>query len=394
MAENRNGAVDAPAPRRRIAVDVGLVVLAAGVGALLLSIDGLADPSAPAAERVLDVALGLIAAGLLVVRRRWPVAVAVGMLPATALALSATPATAIILFSVATRRSLPIAVLVALLQIGAALLTILRDTTPGAPVLQPLLVVAALNAVLVAWGQLTKARRELLISLRERAERAEAEQYLRVDHARQVERARIAREMHDVLAHRVSLVALHAGVIEVAPDAPAATIEQTAKIIGNTARQALEELREVIGVLRDNGSAQPAPQAPQPDLTTIERLVDEWRGAGAKIRLAVDVDQLQDAPSTLGRDAYRIVQEALTNVSKHAQGSATEVRLSGGPGRDLQLMIRNRLPLGLPGAPRLPGSGRGLVGLTERATISGGTLTHGPDGMGDFVVAATLPWSP
>ncbi|MGH8918880.1 MAG: sensor histidine kinase, partial [Actinomycetes bacterium] len=134
----------------------------------------------------------------------------------------------------------------------------------------------------VAWGMFVRARRQLLFTLRERALRAEADQLLHADSARMAERSRIAREMHDVLAHRISLVALHAGALEVRPDLPPAQVRETAALLRSTARQALEELRDVIGVLRDE-PGQEAPTAPQPTLADIPRLVDETRRAGVKI---------------------------------------------------------------------------------------------------------------
>ena len=98
-----------------------------------------------------------------------------------------------------------------------------------------------------------------------------------------------------------------------------------------------------------------------------------------------------DPPDALGRDAYRIVQEALTNVAKHAQGTATSVRVSGGPGDGLRVDVRNRLPIAA-GSATIPGSGSGLLGLQERVALAGGTLASGPNDAGEFVVDARLAW--
>jgi signal transduction histidine kinase len=247
----------------------------------------------------------------------------------------------------------------------------------------------------VALGMYTRARRQLVDSLRERAERAETTQRLLADQARQAERARIATEMHDVLAHRVSLIALHAGALEIRPDLPPAEVHEAAGLIRSAARQALTELRDVIGVLRDGGDA--APHGPLPTLKDIEPLVAEYQQAGLNVRLDMRVESPDGAPGPLGRDTYRIVREALANVSKHAAGTAAVVRLDGRPGEGLRVVVRNRLPLhrppGLPGsAPGLPGSGLGLVGLAERVELAGGTLSHGPDPAGDFVLTASLRW--
>jgi signal transduction histidine kinase len=199
--------------------------------------------------------------------------------------------------------------------------------------------------------------------------------------------------MHDVLGHRISLLALHAGALEVRPDLPAAEVRATAQLMRLTARQALEELRTVIGVLReDSGDAAVTPRVPQPTLADIPRLVEETRRAGAKIILDLRVDHADDVPGALARDVYRIVQEALTNIGKHAGGTQAHVVITGAPDHGLHLDVRNPHPGHPQLEPALPGSGAGLLGLHERVALAGGTLVHGPDGTGDFVVRAHLPW--
>ena len=241
-------------------------------------------------------------------------------------------------------------------------------------------------------GMFVRARRQLLHTLRERALRAEADQLLQADNARTAERTRIAREMHDVLAHRISLIALHAGGLEVRPDLPTEKVRETAVLLRSTARQALEELRDVIGVLREEPGHDVAPEAPQPTLADIPRLVEETRQTGAKIDFEMRVDRADTAPIALGRDAYRIVQESLTNIGKHARGTAGRVQVRGAAGSGLHVSVRNPLPVHAHAGPTLPGSGAGLLGLQERVTLAGGTLVHGPDGSGDFVVDAELRW--
>ena len=110
------------------------------------------------------------------------------------------------------------------------------------------------------------------------------------------------------------------------------------------------------------------------------------------IDFEMHVDRVDDAPATLGRDAYRIVQEALTNVAKHAPGTAARVRITGAPDDALRISVRNRQPDPAYTTATLPGSGAGLLGLQERVALAGGTLTLGPDGSGDFVVEAELTW--
>jgi signal transduction histidine kinase len=237
-----------------------------------------------------------------------------------------------------------------------------------------------------------RARRQLLSTLRDRAQRAEADQLVRAERARLAERTRIAREMHDVLAHRISLVALHAGALEVALDLPPAQVRESAALLRLTAHQALEELRDVIGVLREEPGQERPSTVPQPTLADIPRLVEETRRSGAKIDFEMQVDDAAAAPGPLGRDAYRIVQEALTNISKHARGTLAQVRVAGAPNRGLHVCVRNPPAVGAHDRPAPPGSGTGLLGLQERVTLANGVLVHGPDASGDFVVEADLPW--
>jgi signal transduction histidine kinase len=244
----------------------------------------------------------------------------------------------------------------------------------------------------IAWGMYVRARRQLVLSLRERAERAEAEQQLRVEQARQHERARIAREMHDVLAHRISLLSMHAGALEFRPDATPEEIERAAGIVRASAHQALQDLREVIGVLREepavNGGG---PERPQPTLANLPALLEESREAGMHVSAECRVGELEAVPDGIGRNAYRIVQEALTNARKHAHGAAVEVTLEGEAGDGLTVEVTNRLPVGVPAA-QIPGTGTGLIGLSERTLLAGGRLEHGRTPAGDFQLRAWLPW--
>ena len=323
-------------------------------------------------------------------RRRWALGVALTCLLLGTFSSSATPAGLLALFSLAVHRPVRQTLLVAALWIPSLLLFAVYS--PTTDLLTVFLQVTPLALAVTAWGMFIRARRQLLFTLRERAVRAEADQRLHEDQARMAERTRIAREMHDVLAHRISLLALHAGGLEVRPDLPPAKVRETAELLRSTARQALEELRGVIGVLREEPGQESAPPTPQPTLTDIRRLVEETRRAGAKIDLEMRVEHADAVPSALGRDAYRIVQEALTNIGKHASGAAARVRVTGAPGRGLHVSVRNRQPVHARPGPALPGSGAGLLGLQERVALAGGTLVHGPDGSGDFVVDAELQW--
>ena len=382
-----------------MAADVAWVALSAAVGALLLVLDSGASgtglrPGPHALAVGVDAGIGAAASAALWLRRRWPVGIALAILPAFVVSLSAGGAGLLALLNVGIRRQARVALAVAGLYqvafIGYYLLWYRR---------YPLWIAWpwALTefAAVVAWGMYIRARRQLVASLRDRAEQAEAAQGLLARQARQAERARIAGEMHDVLGHRVSLMALHAGGLQVRPDLPPEQVRDTAGLIWSTAREALEELRGIIGVLRESdGALAGVPSAPQPSLRDIAPLVEESRRAGMNVRLDMQVEEPDTAPGALGRDACRIVREALTNVSKHARGTAVTVSVSGRAGSGLLVTIRNRLPIGQPAGEPLPGAGLGLVGLAERVSLSGGTFTHGRSPDGDFVVNAALQWQP
>jgi signal transduction histidine kinase len=210
---------------------------------------------------------------------------------------------------------------------------------------------------------------------------------MRVEQARDAERRRIAGEMHDVLAHRVTLLAVHAGALEFRPDAPPEEIAHAAGVIRQSAQAALRELREVIGVLRDDRPGD-APEPPQPTLDAIPALIEESRAAGMHVRSQIDV---AGGEAMVGRTAYRVVQEGLTNARKHAPAAAVDVTVSA-PEGDLVVEVRSR-PSAAARAP-LPGAGTGLIGLAERVSLAGGELQHGRDAGGDFRLRATLPLGP
>ena len=322
-------------------------------------------------------------------RRRWPLGVAIACAVLGAASISATPAGLLALFSLAMHRSARQALLVTALWIPALLVFAVYSPTTDA--LSVVLLVTPLVFAATAWGMFIRARRQLLFTLRERAVRAEDDQRLHADRIRLAERTRIAREMHDVLGHRISLLALHAGALAFQPDLPPVKVQETAELMRSTARQALEELRAVIGVLREEPGQESSPAAPQPTLSDIPQLIEETRRAGATIDFAMLVETPEDAPGALGRDAYRVVQEALTNIRKHARNGAGGVRVTGAASRSAHQ--RSQPPARAPGGRSgAPGSGTGLLGLQERVTLAGGTLVHGPDGSGDFVVDAELPW--
>jgi signal transduction histidine kinase len=234
--------------------------------------------------------------------------------------------------------------------------------------------IGMLLVVPMVFGLWVGTRRQLIDRLHERAERLEREQHMMAEQAITAERTRIAREMHDVVAHRVSLMVLHAGGLEVSAEDPR-TVE-AAGLIRTTGREALTELRGILGVLRDDTDA--APTAPQPVLSDLDRLVEEWRAAGMPIDRE-ESGRVRTLPTGAQRTAYRIVQEGLTNAAKHAPGAAVTLRLHYAD-HQLEVEVANAPARG-PASP-MPRSGFGLTGLQERVVLSGGSLSAGtcPDG--------------
>jgi signal transduction histidine kinase len=213
-----------------------------------------------------------------------------------------------------------------------------------------------------------------------RAARLLAEQELQTREAAQQERDRIARELHDVVAHAVSLMVVQAGAERLDhPDTPS---REALLAIESAGRQALVELRSMLGVLRTSGREG---RDPQPDLSSLPALVEQVRSTGLPVELHLSGDA--DVPPGLGLSAYRVVQEALTNVLRHAGEVPTQVRVSVEADAAL-VEIRSELPAGE--RPPTPGSGRGLTGMRERVALHEGTLSAGQDG-GQWVVRARLP---
>jgi len=336
-----------------------------------------------------DVVLGAGVTIALWWRRRWPVALALALLPIGALSSSAGPAGIFFLYTVAAYRRWQAAVIIVVL--GFALFPADNAVHPqGDSLSSPVQVFAGVlfAAVVVAWGMYRRSRRQ---TKRERHRRAQAEEQLRIEEIRHAERERIAREMHDVLAHRISLLSLHAGALEFRPDASPDEVARAVGVIRASAHQALEDLRSVIGTLRD-GAAGEKPPPPQPTLAALPGLLEESRAAGMMLHADIRVADLAAVPDGMGRHALRIVQEALTNARKHAPSAEVDLRVEGAPGQGLTIETRNPAPVLTAGATEIPGSGTGLVGLAERAALAGGRLDHGFDRRGDFYLRAWLPW--
>ncbi|MEU3498936.1 sensor histidine kinase [Kitasatospora cineracea] len=411
MSEKPSG--DGPwwwARRRGAALDVALAAVSAAecaAGAYGLVRDRL-DRGLPAT--VVCVVLGALAGASLVVRRRWPVVPVVvalvfvpGFFGVVLLVVS--------LYTLAATWEWPsrrarVLVLSAVAMVETFGMVLFATTAPSkAPPAEPLpptwvfVVISAFVAVGMAvapmvTGLYVGARRRLVESLKDRAQGLEGELSLLADQARErawrarvEERTRIAREMHDVVAHRVSLMVVHAAAVErIVPKDPARA-QQSARLIGETGRQALDELREILGVLRMT-EPQEQVEAPVGGLAELPELVEQSRVAGMAVTLTVSGERLEYVAEA-EQTAYRVVQEGLTNAHKYAGGARVAVLLAYVP-NGVRVSVVNECPGGV--APvALPSGGNGLVGMRERVVALGGAFHAGREDGGGFRVEAVLP---
>ena len=339
----------------------------------------------------IDVALGVTSVVVMQFRRRLPLTVTVLTAVATGISASSIGAWVVCQVSLSARRRWREILPTSALAVGTGHVLYSVQPEQVLPWYVNLIFTTLATGVVVAVGLYVGARRDLIASLRDRAERAEREDELRVAATRAAERARIAREMHDVLAHRMSLVALHAGALAYRGDVSAAETRETAGVIQDNARGALADLREILSLLRDTGGAIDAPDhRPQPTLADLGTLLDVERAAGADITLRSDVQDADALPMSTGRSAYRIVEEGLTNARKHARHSAVTVELTGRPGSGLDLCVHNPVRGGDDVQPA--GNGFGLIGLAERAAAGHGRFHSGRTSDGNFLIRAWLPW--
>ena len=245
------------------------------------------------------------------------------------------------------------------------------------------IVTLVLIGSVTALGLYVGTRRAYVEQLAVRAERAEQEREELAAQAAVDERARIARELHDVIAHHVSLMVVQSGALRRRVDAADATAP-VLDSIATTGREALAEMRRLLGVLRPD--ATPAERTPQPGLSEIADLAQQVRSGGLEVTLAIDGDPRPLSPG-LELAAYRIVQESLTNVVKHAGARRAEVRVRyGDDAVELAILDDGDGPR----TPADPG-GHGLVGMRERVGLYGGTLSAGAREGGGFAVEARLP---
>ncbi|MDH6134709.1 signal transduction histidine kinase [Kitasatospora sp. MAA4] len=340
---------------------------------------------------------GVAVLGLLL-RTRYPVVSVLLALPGTFFTESwLAPMTAV--YSVAAaRRRLPVTVLCAtgfaladyftwsVSEQNSSIDPLALNQSNGLAMIQSLL----LGIAPVALGLLARTRRELTERLEELTRGQEREARLLAERVLATERARLAREMHDVVSHQVSLISVQAGGLQVSTTDPCA--ERTAATIRELSVRTLQELRQMVGVLRAAGGTDlhpgSVPPAPQPQLSDLPRLIGE-SGLSAAAELHPGE---RNWPEAVQRAAYRTVQEALTNISKHAPGSAVRVRVTARGSRLLVDVHNGPAPARAAGHPApLPGGGHGLVGLRERAQLLGGSFGAGPTADRGFAVHTELP---
>ena len=367
---------------------------------------------------VLQMSTSLLAAAALLFRRRWPLAVMLLTLPGLQLSyIWLAPMIALYTLAAAERRRWVVGGCALLLAVAQFLpwpysdVPVQWDRTTALAAMYSLMTAIAP----VVLGLLVLTRRELAVRLDELTRGQEREQRLLAHSVLSTERARLAREMHDVVSHQVSLISIQAGALQVRADDPAATAEG-ARAIRQLAVKTLEELRQMVGVLRAAGG-DGRELSPQPTLADLPRLVAA-SGLDAVLDTAVLDTAVLDAavldaavldaavldavpqqqppvvwPEPVERAAYRTVQESLTNIRKYAPGASVTVRVRADGGR-LRVEVRNG-----PAAPGaeplvLPSGGHGLVGLRERAQQLGGSLLARPTQEGGYLVSAVLPLRP
>jgi signal transduction histidine kinase len=349
-------------------------------------------------ESKLPLGLRMLLAGIatlaLVGRRRAPLPV-LAVSGAATLALLAghgtigpavfAPLIALYTVALTTERRLSIAAaIVSLVGVLLAVAVESPNRSSWTKFLFPIVVVGACWLI----GDNLRVRRAYVAELEEKAARAESDRAADLSRAASDERARIARELHDVVVHHVSVIAVQAGAARMLSDQDGMETSSPAwAAVEETARQALSELRQLLGVLRRD-QERPALE-PQPGLAQLDRLIQEVRQAGLPVELLVSGDRVPLSPAA-DLSTYRIVQEALTNVLKHQGTANTRVSLCYGLD-ELNLEVVNEASSGARSPQLSKGEGHGLIGMRERLTMLGGSLDARPCPDGGFRVAARIP---
>jgi signal transduction histidine kinase len=396
-------AEDTPRSRRTLrdwAADAALFGVAATYWVTTLGDPTPSAPDAPHWFAVVDPWVGAAACLALWLRRRFPVALTLGLIPVLVVSDSAFAAAMVAVLTVAVHRRWQTAVLVAVPYIIMGALAGYIYPDPDLSRQGTVVTVVLMFVVPLVSGIAIRNRRQLVVSLHRDAERQRREHKRRLGEIRRVEREQIAHEMHDVLAHRISLLSVHAGALAyrtkqaeagAAPAMDQAEMSKAVVVIRDNANHALAELGDVLRVLRWGHEDDDAPVTlPQSHLGDLARLLQEAEAVGQHVTLESGAVLQNRAllPPRVQRTAYRVVQEGLTNARKHAPGRPVVVRLEGSAGHGLRVTVTNPVA-GLQRA--MNGTGVGLTGLAERVALDDGTLVHDVrDGI--FRVCAQLPW--
>ncbi len=380
---------------------VDVVLFAVCVAAFAGELVGIVVPNAfglPGWLLVVDVVLGAVACLAVWWRRRYPTATGVLGVAIGAVANTAVGALFVLLFSLAVHRgwtrAVPVTVVGAL--VAVPYIVVYFPGVIGDPLLFSVVIALAMVLCTTA-GLAVRARRQLVVALRARADDLRREHELRVAETRRDERERIAREMHDVLAHRISLLSVHAGALEYrtamaeqgGTPPTAAEVHEAVAVVRSNAHLALQELQDVLRLLRDPATdGEEGAAAPQPTADRIPALIGEARRSGQTVTARVD-DGLTALPASTQRTVYRLLQEGLTNARKHAPGVGVEVEVARRGGGEVVVCVVNAVPVGVTTA-EIPGARRGLLGLAERVERLGGRLDSGIDD-GRFRLHARIP---
>lgn len=378
-----------PRSRKEWLLDVVLFLCAATYGVFISGLVVTEPVMSPGATLfTLDQIIGALACLSLWWCRRWPLQIGIGLTVASAFSETSSGAMVVGLFYVALYLGFRSGVAVFALSLISALISVSWRIDGSEERWMIFTIGCAVHSAAAGWGAALHQRRALLDALRERAEQAEAQVELRTEQARRENRDEIAREIHDVLGHRLSLLSVHAGALEYRTNPSPDEVRQAVGTIRVNAHEALQDLREVIGVLRA-----PSLHAPQPSFKDLEELIDQARETGASVTMRLRVD---GEPSEVQqRTIYRIIQEGLTNARKHAPGAEIEILVEGEHEEGIRATVRNDRGAILDAErPTSPAQGHGLLGLSERVRHLHGQIQYGPvTDHGGWKLEVWIPWT-
>jgi len=381
--------------RARLSLLVDLLLAAVCIYAALVLTAEVLGGSAPAVAEIAAYTVAVLHGATVGFRRVTPVAAAVGLLSTAAVyglllglpVFMLGPAVLFVAYGVGTRLALrPAAVLLVVTEAALVLLLRLGSAFPGWP---SVLLFASLVAGAWYLGVFARRWQSLAAENAERARELEAAREELARHAVAAERLRIARELHDVVAHSMSVIAMHAGAARLAVGTDPASERAALDVIESSSREAVGEMRRLVTVLRD-GDADVGGRSPVPGLTDLPALVAGVAAGGLTVEVRTE-GSLDAVPVGVSVAAYRVVQEALTNIVRHAGHTSARVFVQAGPA-EVTVRVENDAPSGMAVELTPAGGGHGTVGMRERVELYGGTLHSGPTTDGGWTVHARLPY--